>query len=279
MVAGSSGLIGTRLMEELRKRGDDAVPLPRFGTAPWDVDGADAVVNLAGASVAGKRWTASYKKEIQGSRVLTTRALVESIERAERKPRVLVNASAVGYYGGRRAPEDELVDESASPGSDFLATVVTAWEAEAQKASVRSVQLRTGVVLSKKGGALDKMVPPFKAFAGGPIGSGEQWLPWIHLDDEIAAILFCIDEDLEGPVNLTAPEPATMNDFAAALGRALHRPSWARVPAAALRLAVGEFAEALLTGQRAVPKKLLQAGFRFRFPTLQAALADLFGRG
>ena len=278
VVAGSSGLIGTRLLEALRKRGDDAVGLPRFGTAPWDVDGADAVVNLAGASVAGKRWTASYKKEILYSRVLTTRALVESIERAARKPRVLVNASAVGYYGGRRAPEDELVDESASPGSDFLATVVTAWEAEAQKASVRSVQLRTGVVLSRNGGALEKMLPPFKAFAGGPIGSGKQWLPWIHFDDEVAAIVFCIDEDLQGPVNLTAPQPATMDDFAEALGRALHRPSWARVPAAALRLAVGEFADVLLTGQRAVPKKLLDAGFRFRFPDLHAALADLFGR-
>jgi len=236
VVAGSSGLIGTRLLEAMRKRGDEAVGLPHFGTARWEVDGADAVVNLAGASVAGKRWTASYKKEILDSRVLTTRALVESIERAARKPRALVNASAVGYYGARG---DELVDESTPPGSDFLATVVTAWEAEARKASVRSVQLRTGVVLSQKGGALDKMVAPFKAFAGGPIGSGKQWLPWIHLEDEVAAILFCIDEDLEGPVNLTAPEPATMNDFAKALGRALHRPSWARVPAAALRLAVG----------------------------------------
>ncbi|HEY2030390.1 MAG TPA: TIGR01777 family oxidoreductase [Myxococcales bacterium] len=275
VVAGSSGLIGTRLMEELRKRGDEAMPLPRFGTAPWEVEGADAVVNLAGASVAGKRWSPSYKKEILDSRVLSTRALVESIARATRKPRVLVNASAVGYYGARA---DELIDESAGPGSDFLASVVNAWEAEAQKATVRSVQLRTGVVLSKTGGALEKMVPPFKAFAGGPIGSGKQWLPWIHLDDEVAAILFCIDEDLEGPVNLTAPEPATMNDFARALGRALRRPSWARVPVAALRLAVGEFAEALLTGQRAVPKKLLDAGFRFRFAQVDAALADLFGR-
>jgi uncharacterized protein (TIGR01777 family) len=274
-VAGASGLIGTHLARALRDRGDEVVPLPRFGTAPWSVESADAVVNLAGASVAGRRWTARYKKEIEDSRVLSTRALVEAIAQAARKPRVLVNASAVGYYGGRG---DEALDESSGPGADFLANVVQKWEAEAQRASVRSVQVRTGIVLSARGGALEKMVPPFKAFVGGPIGSGKQWFPWIHIADEVAAILWCIDRDLTGPVNLVAPGIVTMKQFAAALGRALGRPSWAPVPAAPLRLLLGELAESLLDGQRVQPRKLLESGFRFRFVDVDSALRDLFGR-
>jgi hypothetical protein len=273
VVAGASGLIGRELSRVLRERGDDVVALPRFGQAPWSVEGAEAVVNLAGASVAGKRWTAAYKKEIEDSRVLTTRALVEAIARSARKPRVLVNASAVGYYGGRG---DEVLEEGAAPGGDFLANVVRQWEAEAQRAPVRSVQLRTGVVLSARGGALSKMLPPFKAFVGGPIGSGKQWFPWIHIADEVGAILWSIDRDVSGPLNLVAPGIVTMKDFAKALGRALHRPSWAPVPAAPLRILLGEIADVLLAGQRAVPHKLLQSGFRFRFPEVDAALRDLF---
>lgn len=274
VVAGASGLIGTHLLEALRARGDEPIALPRFGTAPWSLEGADAVVNLAGASVAGKRWTPAWKAEIEESRVRSTRAVVEAIARAARKPKVLVNASAVGYYGGR---DDELLDEAASPGADFLANVVRQWEAEAQRASVRSVQVRTGIVLSKRGGAMEKMLPPFKAFVGGPIGSGKQWFPWIHIADEVGAILWCIDRELTGPVNLVAPGIVTMKDFAKALGRVLHRPAWAPVPAAPLKLLLGEFAGSLLEGQRAVPKKLLDSGFRFRFPDLDAALRDLFG--
>jgi uncharacterized protein (TIGR01777 family) len=276
LVAGASGLIGTAFTSALRERGDAAVALPRFGSGAWSVEGADAVVNLAGASVAGKRWTPAYKKEIEESRVLTTRALVDSIRAAQRKPRVLVNASAVGYYGGRG---DEVLDESAAPGADFLANVVRQWEAEAQRAPIRSVQVRTGIVLSAKGGALEKMLPPFKAFVGGPIGSGKQWFPWIHIADEVAAILWCIDRELTGPLNLAAPGIVTMKEFAKALGRALHRPAWAKVPAAPLRILLGEFASALLEGQRAVPKKLLDSGFRFRFENVDAALRDLFPRG
>lgn len=273
LVAGASGLIGSALCAALRARGDEAVGLPRFGTAPWSAEGADAVVNLAGASVAGKRWSPAYKREILDSRVLTTRALVDAIAGAQRKPRVLVNASAVGYYGGRG---DEVLEESAGPGADFLADVSQRWEAEARKAPVRSVQVRTGVVLSKTGGALASMLPPFKAFVGGPVGSGRQWFPWIHLDDEVAGILFCIDRDsLRGPVNFAAPGILTMKDFARALGRALHRPSWAPVPAGALKILLGEFAAALLEGQRAVPRKLLDSGFRFRFPEVGPALADV----
>jgi uncharacterized protein len=273
VTAGASGLIGSALTKALRARGDEAVALPRYGTGAWSVEGADAVVNLAGASVAGKRWSTAYKKEILESRVLATRALVEAIATAQRKPRVLVNASAVGYYGGRG---DEVLDESAGPGTDFLAAVSRDWETEARKAPVRSVQIRTGVVLSRRGGALASMLPPFKAFVGGPVGSGKQWFPWIHLDDEVAGILWCIDRDaLQGPVNFTAPGIVTMKEFAKALGRALHRPSWAPVPAGALKILLGEFAAALLEGQRAVPKKLLDSGFRFRFPEVDPALADV----
>jgi uncharacterized protein (TIGR01777 family) len=271
-VAGSSGLIGTHLAAVLRNRGDEVVALPRLGRGPWSVEGADAVVNLAGASVAGKRWTPAYKKEIEDSRVLATRAAVEAIASASRRPRVLVNASAVGYYGGRG---DELLEESAGPGADFLANVSRKWEAEAQRAPVRSVQLRTGVVLSPKGGALEKMLPPFKAFVGGPVGNGKQWFPWVHIADEVRAMLWAIDHDLAGPVNLAAPGIVTMRDFAKALGRALRRPSWAKVPAAPLKMLLGEFATVLLEGQRAVPKKLLDSGFRFRFEDVDSALRDV----
>ena len=274
LVAGASGLIGTRLLASLRARGDEAVALPRFGSAPWNVEGADAVVNLAGANVGGKRWSEAYKKELIESRVQPTRALIEAIRGSARKPRVLVNASAVGYYGDGG---DELITESSPAGQDFLASLVVAWEAEAAKSPIRTIMPRTGIVLAPKGGALEKMVPPFRAFVGGPIGSGKQWLPWIHLQDEVDAILFCLDhQTLQGPVNLAAPGIVNMKEFAKALGRALHRPSWAPVPAPMLRLAVGEFAEALLSGQRAVPKKLESAGFKFKFPSLDAALADLF---
>lgn len=264
-IAGSSGLIGTALAKALSDRGDAVVKLSR---APASLDGAEAVVNLAGASLAGKRWNAAYKQEILDSRVGTTRAIVALA------PRVLVNASAVGYYGSRG---DEELPETAAPGDDFLAGVCKAWEAEAARAPGRKVFLRTGIVLSKKGGALAPMLPPFKAFVGGPIGSGKQWFPWIHIDDEVGAILACLDTELTGPVNLVAPGIVRMADFAKALGRALHRPSAFPVPAAALKLLLGEFADVALDGQRAIPRKLLDSGFRFRFTDVDAALKDLFG--
>lgn len=275
IVAGASGLIGTELVKALRARGDQVLALPRYGSAPWQVDGFDAVINLAGANLSAKRWSPGFKKEILESRVDTTRALVEAIEKATRKPRVLVNASAVGFYGGGRG--DETLDENGAPGSDFLSGIVKAWEAEAQKSSVRSVQLRTGIVLSTKGGALQPMLPPFKAFVGGPVGSGKQWFPWIHIADEVGAILWCLDNGLSGPVNLVAPGIVNMKDFAKALGRALHRPSLFPVPGAALKLLLGEFAEVVLDGQRAVPKKLFDKGFRFRFTDVNEALRDLLG--
>ena len=293
VVAGASGLIGRRLVKELRGRGDEVLALVRrtqdvegAQAVVWDgrgpgqwrsvIDGADAVVNLAGATVA-RRWNDAVKREILESRTQSTKALVEAIAAAVRKPRVLVNASAVGYYGGRG---DDLIDESAGPGTDFLSGVVKAWEEEAAKAPVRNVFLRTGIVLSQTGGALEKMLPPFKAFVGGPIGSGRQWMPWIHIDDEVLAIIWAIDHaDVSGPVNLTAPTPVTMGEFAKTLGKVLHRPSWAPVPGAALKVLLGEFATALLEGQRAVPARLQKSGYPFRFSELSGALEDLLGHG
>lgn len=278
VVAGANGLIGRQLVAALRARGDEVQALVRPAwdgrtLAPSALEGVDAVVNLAGANVGGQRWTDAYKRQILESRVLPTRALVEAMRGASRRPQVLVNASAVGFYGGRG---DDLLDESAASGSDFLAGVVRQWEAEAQQAPARSVQARTGVVLSAAGGALEKMLPPFQAFVGGPIGNGKQWFPWIHIADEVAALLFCVDrESLQGPVNLVSPGIVDMKAFARALGRAMHRPSWAPVPAGALRLLLGEFALVLVEGQRAVPRKLLDAGFRFRFASVDGALADV----
>jgi uncharacterized protein (TIGR01777 family) len=292
VVGGANGLIGRQLVSALQQRGDQVTALVRRkqeipgatvvewdgrGEGPWRgaIDGADAVVNLAGAGVADHRWTPDFKRAILESRTQSTGAIVAAIGAAARKPRVLVNASAVGYYGGRG---EETLDESASPGVDFLAGVCKAWEDEARKADIRTVLLRTGVVLTRQGGALGKMLPPFKAFVGGPIGDGRQWMPWIHIDDEVAAILWAIDrEDVKGPLNLVAPAPVPMSEFARTLGQVLHRPSWAPVPAAALKLLLGEIAEVLVEGQRAVPAALRKSGFVFRFSQLREALEDLFG--
>jgi uncharacterized protein (TIGR01777 family) len=290
-VAGANGLIGSNLVRALRARGDEVVPLVRNprnpGEVRWDpqaggewtraLDGADGVVNLAGANVGGKRWSEDYKKEIRESRLQATRALVEAMRAATRRPRVFVSASAVGFYGGRG---DEEVTESTPSGIDFLAEVCKAWEDEAARAEqlgVRTVLLRTGVVLDRNDGALKKMVPPFKAFVGGPIGSGRQWVPWIHIADEVGLILWALDGTVRGPVDATAPNPARMQDFARALGRALGRPSLLPVPAFALRLAMGEMAEVLLEGQRALPRKALEGGYRFQFDDLDAALHDVLG--
>jgi uncharacterized protein len=289
IIGGANGLIGSAVLRALRSRGDEVVALVRrpasAGEVRWDgrsvpagvIDGADAAVNLSGANIGARRWTDEYKKEITESRVQSTRAFVEAIRAARRKPRVFVNASAVGVYGGRG---DEEVTEASAPGHDFLADVCKASEAEAARAEelgVRTVLLRTGVVLAREGGALKQMLPPFKAFVGGPIGSGRQWLPWIHLADEVALILWALDGAVRGPLNAVAPAPVRMKDFAHTLGRALHRPAFFAVPPLVLRIGLGEMAEVLLEGQRAVPKKALEAGFRFRFSELEPALRDLVG--
>ncbi|MCG8422871.1 MAG: TIGR01777 family oxidoreductase [Proteobacteria bacterium] len=256
------------------------------------LSGCDAVINLAGQSVAGQRWSARYKQMIHDSRVETTRYLVEGLAAldADQRPSLLVSASGIDYYPfdvdlGAALPvdEDDDVDESAPSGSTFLARVCRNWEAEAEaakKLDMRVVLMRTGVVLgASEGGPLDKIVTPFRLFAGGRIGRGRQWFSWIHLADAVDAYLFALDRsELAGPVNLVAPNPVRAGEFARALGKAMGRPAWLPVPEFALKAAVGEFAEYLVHGRRAVPAALLRCGFEFSFATLDRALEDIFAR-
>ncbi|MDD5303790.1 MAG: TIGR01777 family oxidoreductase [Elusimicrobia bacterium] len=300
VLAGGTGFIGSALIEALLERGDQVTLLTRDLPAaqrrwdgkvdaklwngrdpgPWvmTLDGADAAINLSGESVAGGRWTPERKLALIKSRVDSTRALVAAIEAAKERPLVLVNASAVGFYGIR--PEGESA-EDAPRGTDFLAALCGQWERdarEAEKLEVRTVMARFGVVLGTKGGALAKMLPPFKLGVGGPLGGGRQPFPWIHVDDAVGAILFAVDNaKLTGPMNVTAPEARTNAEFTKALGRALHRPVFLPAPAFALRLALGEMSSLLLGGQRAAPRKLLEAGYEFRHPELDGALASLLG--
>jgi uncharacterized protein (TIGR01777 family) len=236
---------------------------------------ADAVINLAGESIAAKRWTHAQKVRIRESRMLATRSLVAAMQRPSTPPPLFISGSAVGYYGPLR---DEIVTESRGPGSDFLADVCRQWEAEAMGAPGRTVCIRTGLVLERDGGALPRMLPPFRIGAGGPVGSGRQYWPWIHRDDWVRLVDWCLrTPGLAGPVNLTAPNPVTSAAFARALGRALHRPAFVPAPGFALRLVLGEMADALLlSGQRAVPAKADQLGFTFKYPELDAALNAIF---
>lgn len=240
------------------------------------VDGADGIVNLAGEPIAGKRWNAVQKEQLRSSRVDATKSLVDAIAKAKVKPRFLINASAVGYYGPHG---DDTVTEKTGAGGDFLSRLCVEWEAEAKKAEafgVRVALVRTGIVLGKGEGALAKMVPPFKMFAGGPLGSGQQWMPWIHIDDEVGLICFLIEnEAARGAFNGSAPNPVTMEVFAKALGDVLNRPSWVSVPPSALALMLGEMSEMLLHGQRAVPEAALKLSFSFKYPELTGALRSL----
>jgi uncharacterized protein (TIGR01777 family) len=281
-ISGGTGFVGTHLVPALLARGDDVTLLVRPETDLSRVDarvkrgaiddatlhGIDAIVNLAGAGVMDQRWTPDRLNLLHDSRTGTTRKLVEHAKDA----RVFVSASAVGYYGMRRDDDDEI-DESAPPGDDVLARICVDWENEARKASCRVAMARIGIVLGRQGGALARMLPVFRHFVGGPLGSGKQWWPWIHVDDVIGSILFAIDhEDFSGPYNATAPTPVTMNELAKTLGEVLHRPSSMRAPEFALRLALGDSADVLLTGQRALPKKLLAAGYAFQHTSLRRAL-------
>lgn len=299
VVAGGSGRIGRALVAELAGAGYEVVVLSRgaAGTGaersaargvawdgrqvgPWaaELEGAVGVVNLAGEDIAGGRWSARRKRLLLDSRRDSTAAVVAALAGARRRPPVLLQASAVGYYGDRA---DEPLDEGSRPGSGFLPEVCVAWEeasAPAAALGVRRVVLRTGLVLARDGGALPEMARPFRLGVGGPLGDGRQWMPWIHLADEVGAIRFLLERaDASGPFNLVAPEPATNAELSRALARALRRPALLRAPAFALRLALGEMAGMLLGGQRVAPRRLLEAGYRFRFPELAAALADLLG--
>jgi hypothetical protein len=236
----------------------------------------DAVVNLAGASIFSERWSEKRKAEIRASRVETTRLLVESLRNADPRPRVLVSASAIGYYGDRG---DEEVDEDSSSGDDFLARVCVDWEAEAMKAvdaGVRVVIARFGLILGRGGGALGQMLPAFRNYVGGNIGSGRQWMSWVHIDDVTGFIEFALENDsVEGRFNLTAPNPVKNREFAKILGKVMHRPSIFPVPGFVLKLALGEFGEVLLTGQKVIPRRTLEAGYRFRYDDLEGALRDI----
>jgi uncharacterized protein len=301
VIAGGSGFLGRPLSARLAHDGYDVVVLtrgakrsqapvgstvawtPDGGTGPWAaaVDGAHAVVNLAGESIAGTRWTAEHKARVLESRVQATRSLATAMRNAAAPPAVFVSGSAVGYYGPHA---DEPLAENAAAGSDFLAGVCVAWEAEAMRAasaSTRVVCLRTGIVLEKDGGALPEMLPPFKIGAGGPVGSGRQYWPWIHRDDWVSLVSWTIGaSSVSGPVNATAPNPVTNAEFARALGRAMHRPAFMPAPAFALRLLLGEMADALLlSGQRAVPAKATSAGFTFKYPQVDDALRAIFSTG
>lgn len=289
VVSGASGLIGTALVRSLRADGHDVTRLvrrtPTAGDeAQWDpsagqldaavIDGADAVIHLAGAGVADHRWTDDYQQTILRSRVDGTTTIASAVAEATTPPRVLACASAVGYYGDRG---DELLDETSSRGAGFLAGVVEQWEAAAnpaRAAGVRVVHLRSGLVLSPEGGVLGTTLPLFKLGLGGKLGSGRQWMPWIALPDEVAAIRFLIErDDCAGVYNLAAPEPVRNVDYTKAIGRALHRPTLATVPRLALVAALGDFArEGALVSQRAVPARLLDAGFDFRYDDVDAAL-------
>ena len=295
VIAGGSGFLGLSLAQRLSAEGHDVLILtrrsdfmagnggvramtwtPHGEAGGWasEIDGAGAVVNLAGESIGAKRWTAARKQRILESRLLATRSMVAAIRRAAVPPSVLVNGSAVGYYGPHG---DEIVTEETRAGGDFLAHVCVQWEAEAERASsdrTRVVCMRTGLVLEKSGGALPQMLPPFRFGAGGPLGTGHQYWPWIHRDDWMALVRWTLQSpSVSGPVNATAPKPVTNREFAAALGRAIRRPALIPMPAFALRLILGEMAEGLLlSGQRAVPQRAERGGFTFRYPRVDEAL-------
>lgn len=299
VIAGGSGFLGRPLADTLLHDGHEVIVLSRTpdarvapgaraaawtpgGTGPWvsHIDGAGVVVNLAGESIGGRRWSAARKQRIDVSRIDATRSLVEAIGAAEVPPPVFVSGSAVGFYG---PCGDEVVTEDSRPGNDFLAHVCRHWEAEAMAASTprtRVVCVRSGLVLERDGGALPQMLPPFRFGVGGPVGSGRQYWPWIHRQDWIDLVLFALrTPSLSGPVNATAPAPVTNAEFARALGRALRRPALIPAPAPALRLLLGEMAgPLLLSGQRAVPARAERHGFTFRFREIDAALAALFQR-
>jgi uncharacterized protein (TIGR01777 family) len=281
LLTGGTGFIGSHLARALEARGDQVVVVSRRGPVRWDdvetrVSTVDAVVHLAGEPIADGRWTPERLELIRSSRVDTTARLARAIASAASKPRVFVSGSAVGIYGMRR--DDVVCSESTPPGDDVLARMVVDWEAAAapaREAGVRVAHPRTGIVLGP-GGALSRMLGPYRWFVGGPIGSGKQWVSWIHLHDEVSALLFLVDRDIQGPVNLVAPEPVTMQQLSSAIGRALHRPSLLRVPGFALKAALGSgVAQVLLTGQRVAPSALRAAGFSFSFPRIDEALRDL----
>ncbi len=297
IITGGSGLIGRELTASLAYAGHEVIVLSRMPervvdlplkakAVEWDgrtaegwgplADGADAIVNLAGAGLANMRWSAARKRVLRESRVNAGQAVVAAVRAAPNKPRVVVQASAVGYYGPH-GPEE--VTETTPAGGDFLAGLCKDWEASTapvEELGVRRAIARTGVVLSPDGGALPRMMAPFRFFVGGPIGSGKQWFPWIHFTDEVNALKFMIEhEDASGAYNVCSPTPLTNGDFSRVLGRRMRRPSWLAVPAFVLQLLYGEMAVVLLKGQKQMPRRLMRSSFRFIYTAADAALKDI----
>lgn len=298
VVTGGTGFVGRALCAALFQRGHRVTILTRHtgqvshqpdvqvqslhwnarDSGPWEqaFEGADAVINLAGAPIADARWTDSRKQLITDSRVLTTRLLVKALSRRSTKPLTFMSASGIGYYG---ASDDRRLDEGAMRGQGFLADLCLAWEAEALRAGelgARVVILRTGMVLEQDGGALPKMLVPFRLFAGGPIMPGSQWVSWIHRRDHIRLIEWALTTTtVSGPINAVAPEPVTMKTFCEMLGRLIHRPSWLPVPEVALTILLGELGTMMTTGQRVIPAKAMAGGYTFLYPTLETALQTI----
>ncbi|MDP1677310.1 MAG: TIGR01777 family oxidoreductase [Bacteroidota bacterium] len=298
LITGGTGFIGSYLLHQLSQETHHIILLTRSEsrtttvnkaevkyvhwnsqtTDTWskELDGCDIVINLIGKNIFEERWNGKVKQEILNSRITPTKLLVEAIARMERKPSLLISISAVGFYGDRN---DEVITEQSSGGNDFLADVVKQWEeaaCEAEQYDVRVVTPRIGLVLEKSGGVIGKMLLPFKLFVGGPIGSGQQFLPWIHMDDVVRGILYPIEnKNFHGVYNLVSPNPITMNEFSKSFGNVLHRPSWIHVPNVALQILYGEGSKVILSGQRAVPEKLLTAGYRFSFSDLKIALKNI----
>ena len=301
IISGATGFIGTVLCRELAARGYAIVVLSRnpekgathFGSqvkvVGWDArsaagwaeyaEGAQGIINLTGENIAAGRWTRARKEKILQSRLAVGRAIVDALGQVSTKPRVVIQASGIGYYGNRG---DELLDENSSSGTGFLADVARDWErstARVEDLGIRHVIIRTGIVLGPDGGFLSRVLLLFRLFMGGHMGSGRQWLSWIHINDEVDAMCFLLEKpDLHGLFNLCSPNPLVARDFFRALGKAMGRPSWLPVPGFTLRIMLGQMAEELiLSGQRALPKRLLEAGFTFRYPEAEIALRDVLG--
>lgn len=299
LITGATGFIGSKLIDALSGRGDEVIALTRSPSSASSralaekkgvsvvalkgpptlgelMEQVDAVVNLAGEPVIGKRWSPAQKQVLTESRIGITRAIFAAIASARRRPRVVVSASAIGYYGFH---VDEELSEQDRAGNDFLAQLCKKWEAEALSPSIPDVRVvvpRIGVVLGREGGALEQMARPFRLFGGGPIGSGEQWVSWIHLDDTIGLILYALDHDhVSGVMNLTAPKPVTNKELSRLLGKVLHRPNWLPVPKFALKVAFGEVAQVLTTGQRVLPKAAQNFGYKFQHPEAEETLRSL----
>ncbi|UOE56493.1 TIGR01777 family oxidoreductase [Cytobacillus oceanisediminis] len=296
-IAGGTGFVGNALVKKLLEIKHEIFILTRNisdkqhsknlnyvqwlndDDSPEDVlEGIDVFINLAGESINSGRWTEERKKRILNSRITATKEVLRIIGRLEEKPYTLINASAVGYYGTSQI--ETFTEASRKSGTDFLAETVRRWEEEAAKAEefeVRTVFCRFGIILEKNDGALPRMAFPYKLFAGGTVGTGSQWVSWIHLDDAVNGILFCIDqEQLQGPVNFTSPHPVTMKEFGQILGEVLNRPHWMPAPGFALKIALGEMSTLVLEGQKVLPEKLQSFGFDFLYPDLKAALGDIY---